>query len=310
MKRTTYVILLLSIIFTACSGEDPIPASKEDNKIVLSFSVNNYTTNITKSTSIGSEDEQKINDLYIFLFPTVATQSLIKYYTTSSSFGGGTWDKAGNKILLDITQAEVGNRNVYIVTNSSAIKTDLDNVTSLTQLQGALQTISQPWSANINTPLLMSGNKTHDFNDNYQLNSISLIRCMAKLQLNIKLSPEHQTTPSATNEYKYKLINFDKNTYVLKPDTKPDNLVSSADWTLWDAAGALTSYSLTNGKVTSLSLTTYLNERTNAGTAIEVSLPYESGGVLPPPEFGNETYKLSLPTAIERNHWYIYDIEI
>ena len=143
-------------------------------------------------------------------------------------------------------------------------------------------------------------------------NSIPLIRAVAKVQLNISLTAKHQEKPlsgEGTTRYKYRLIDFDKNTYVLKQILKTDNLVSSLAWINWN--DAITSYTLDgNGKVTNLTLITYLNERDNAGTSIELSLPYFDGGFLPPPEFGDETYKLQLPAKIERNNWYVYDVEI
>ncbi|NLD24805.1 MAG: hypothetical protein GX670_11345 [Bacteroidales bacterium] len=77
----------------------------------------------------------------------------------------------------------------------------------------------------------------------------------------------------------------------------------------------IANYTLTGDKVTGLTITTYLNERDtynqeNPRTSVELSLPYISDGPLPPPEFGDENYKLPLPTTIERNTWYVYDIEI
>lgn len=132
------------------------------------------------------------------------------------------------------------------------------------------------------------------------------------MQLNIKLSSLHQDFPISSEgitQYKYKLINFDKSTYVQKPTSKINDLTSLSTWASWN--DHITSYTLDNtGKVTRLTLTTYLNESENAQAIIELSLPYVDGGFLPPPEFGDETYKLQLPAKIVRNHWYVYNIEI
>jgi hypothetical protein len=124
----------------------------------------------------------------------------------------------------------------------------------------------------------MSGNKTHDFNTNYQLNNVSLVRALAKVQLNVKLSVQHYSIPVVDGkaQYSYKYIDFDKNTYVFKPSTKTDNLVSSNDWTAWSATGSVSSYTLDQGNVTNLTLTTYINERDNASSAIEIKLPYQA----------------------------------
>lgn len=309
MKKIKYIALLLSLMLIACSsGEESIDDNSD--KIGFTFQINNFVKgSISKATEDpGSTEEQAIEDLYVFLFPTAGTQTLKKYYISNSVFTGGSWNTADNKVLFNLTQTEAGNREVYVVANCSGLKSSLDAVESLTALQSVLQTNSTPWSSSLNTPILMSGNKTHDFTTDKELNSVPLVRALAKVQLNITFGADHQS--NAISQYRYKFIDFDKNTYVLKQTTKTDNLVSSPDWVTWNN-GVVTSYTTNNeGKVVSLKLTTYLNERDNSGTIIEVSLPYVDGGLLPPPEFGDETYKLSLPVKIERNNWYVYDVEI
>lgn len=313
MKIYIYLIGFLSLFLTACSGDDdPVGGSAGNEKIILSFQINSFVKGSLKAaTDNGSAAEQSINDLYVFLFPTSGTQTFKSYYISSASFTGGSWSSTDNKVLLNLTQFEAGNRDVYIVANCSGIKASLDAVSSIAGLQSVLQSSDTPWSATLTTPILMSGNKTHDFNSNYQLSSIPLIRAVAKVQLNISLTAEHRGTllsGEGAAQYKYRLIDFDKNTYVLKPASKTDNLASSHTWVNWN--DVISSYTLDAGKVISLTLTTYLNERDNGGTSIELSLPYFDGGFLPPPEFGDEIYKLQLPVKIERNNWYIYDVEI
>lgn len=315
MKKNIYIIWLLSLIMIACSSDDTIDGDNFDNeRIELSFQTNNFINGSSKSsTNDNTADEQTIEDLYVFLFPTNETQTLLKHYIPSTTFDGGAWDSNEGIISLTRTQSEVGNREVYLVANCSAIQSNLDAVASLDDLQSVLLSTTTPWSPSISTPILMSGNKTHNFIANHKLEDIMLIRTIAKVQLNIKLSLSHQATPVSAEDsiqYKYRFINFDNNTFVLKPTSKIDNSVSSSTWINWNDQA--TSYTLDSlsGKVTNLTLTTYLNERDSAEATIELSLPYTDGGVLPPPEFGNETYKLQLPTKIERNHWYIYDIEI
>lgn len=313
-KYILYIIGLLSLLLIACSSnDDPLGGSSDNEKITLSFQVNSFVKGSLKAvTDNGSAAEQTIDNLYVFLFPTSGTQTFKSYYISSATFTGGSWSNADRKVLLNLTQSEAGSREVYIIANCSSIKTSLDGVSTVTGLQSVLQSNSTPWSTTLTTPILMSGNKAHDFNTNYQLNNVTLIRAIAKVQLNISLTAKHQGKPlseEGTTQYKYRLIDFDKNTYVLKPTSKTDNLVSSLAWINWN--DAITSYTLDgNGKVTNLTLITYLNERDNAGTSIELSLPYFDGGFLPPPEFGDETYKLQLPAKIERNNWYTYDVEI
>lgn len=315
MKMNIYIIGFLSLLLTACSSDDiPVGDNFDTKNITLSFQVNSFVKGSLKSaTDNGSIDEQAIENLYVFLFPTSGTQSFKSYYISSVSFTGGSWSSTDNKVLLNLTQGEAGNRDVYVVANCSGIKTSLDGVSTIAELHAALQSNETPWSAMLTTPILMSGNKTHNFNTNYQLNNVLLIRAVAKVQLNVTLTSVHQGKPlsgeGGSDHYKYKFINFDKDTYVLKPTSKPDNLTSSSAWVSWN--DAITSYTLdSSGKVISLTLTTYLNERDNTGASIELSLPYFDGGFLPPPEFGDETYKLQLPAKIERNNWYVYDVEV
>lgn len=301
--------LFLILFFISCSGERE-PEFAGNKKIGLSFDIESYAQNSTRATHPGTDEERAIMDFYLFLFPTQPSQTLLKYYITPMpSFPGGVW--SGNKISLDRTQTEVGQRNVYLIANCAAIMSELDGVDTVDELLEVLLSTAAPWSTGISTPLLMSGNATHDFMANYQLNHIALIRTVAKVQLNITLTEKHRDTPlfSGEPQYNYRYIDFDKNTYLFKPSVKTDALATSA-WIAWDAAGENAAYSLFLGKVAGLTLTTYLNERDNAGSAIDIRVPYLSGGLLPPPEFGDEVYKLLLPAKIERNHWYIYDVAI
>lgn len=299
----------------ACSGDNDFDENKTShNKVELSFQIKDFDRGTLKSsTGEASSGEEIIENLYVFLFPTTDGQSLRKYDVITSSFEGGVWEDTNNKLLLNITQAEAAKRNVYVIANySPALKTLLDKVNTIEDLKLISLSNEMPWSATLTSPILMSGNTTHDFRSNYQLNSIALVRILAKVQLNIKLSESHQAAPISAEsiaQYRYRLINFEKWTYILKPISKKNNLASMSDWTDW--SDQMTSFTLNSkGKATNLTLTTYLNESDNAETSIELSLPYIDGGFLPPPEFGDETYKLQISTKIERNHWYIYDIEI
>lgn len=299
----------------ACSNDGDIYKYNIDNeKVELSVQIKNYVKGSLKSsTDAGSSEEQVIENLYVFLFPTTSLQNLKTYDISKSNFAGGSWSSAENKVRLDLTQAEAGDRDVCIVANySPSLKTLLDTVTTIDGLRSLLQSNDKPWSPTLTTPMLMSGNTTHNFISNNQLNSVSLVRALSKVQLNIKLSSSHQDFPISAEDiaqYKYKIINFEKNTYIFKPIAPKNELISLSSWSTWN--DQITSYTLDNqGKVTSLTLITYLNESENAETIIEFSIPYIDGGFLPPPEFGDETYKLHMPSKIERNHWYIYDIEI
>lgn len=331
--KLLYITLLSSLLFAACSKENGIEPVLEDRAIELSFRVDDFVRGGLRATDDGSTAEQAVTNLYLFLFDNTGANP-IKYYIDAATFTGGTYNASDKKIILDMTQAEAGARQVYIVANCTDLKTQLDGVTTVAGLQAVFRNTPQPWSANIALPILMSGNETHNFiTQGYQLNSVRLIRAVAKIELNVKLTPGFQVVQNGggdLTEYRYRYVDFDTRTYVEKPmPAKPANLASSSPdaeevWRdteriPWGASlNGLTppdtgaGYTLDDdGKVTGLKLITYLNERDEAaGAVVEIELPRMDDGPLPPPEFGPELYRLPLPEKIERNNWYRYDIEI
>ncbi len=329
--KILYITLVSSLLLAACSKENGIDPVLDDRPIELSFRVDDFIHGGLRATDDGSDAEQAVTNLYLFLFDNTGANP-VKYYIDAATFTGGTYSASDKKITLDMTQAEAGTRQVYIVANCAGLEAQLDGVATVTGLQDVYREIAQPWSTNINTPILMTGNTTHNFiTQGYQLNSLHLTRAVAKIELNVTLTSGFQVVPAIDSgdnlaEYRYRYVDFDTRTYVEKPGTKPDHLASSSEdawpetgnWTPWGAllngstppdTGA--GYILDgDGKVTGLKLITYLNERDEAGAAVEIELPRVDDGPLPPPEFGPELYRLLLPEKIERNNWYRYDIEI
>lgn len=310
MRKANYIFLILfpTLFFAACSSDD-VP-EKANDTIALFYSISNFDMNgaTTRATDVGTVAEQQIDNLYLLMFD-IRGANPIKYYIDNSfAAASGTWTKATGKINLKLTQSEAGNRQVYLVANTStALKTTLDGVATLAGLQSAMESTTTPWSPNLSAPILMSGNSTHNFNTNHILNNVPLVRAFAKVELNVILPTKHQDADHS--HYRYNFIDFDKNTYVLKPTTKTDDLVTS-DWLNWQAASDVSSYKKGNDdKVNSLKVVTYINERDNAGSYINIQLPYNAGP-LPPPEFGDEEFKLPLPDKIERNHWYKFDVTL
>ena len=309
MRKVNYIYLILftALLFVACSSDD-MPEKSSDNKVELSYAISNFDISgvTTRATDVGSAAEQQVDNLYLFLFDMTGANS-ITYYV-DNSFSDGTWNKAGENITLKLTQAEAGERRVYVLANvSAALQTALSGVTTLTQLQAALETTDTPWSPTLVTPILMSGNATHNFVNNRKLSSVPLIRALAKIELNVTLPTKHQDADAS--HYKYNFIDFDKNTYVLKPAAKTDELATSG-WQPWQESSVFSSYTKGgDSKIRSLKVVTYINERDNAGSYIDIQLPYNAGP-LPPPEFGDDTFKLPLPSKIERNHWYKFDVTL
>ncbi|MCE8164377.1 minor fimbrial subunit Mfa4 [Porphyromonas gingivalis] len=330
-KYLLYASLLTSVLLFSCSKNNPNELV-EDRSIEISIRVDDFTKTgeaVRYERNQGSAAERLITNLYLLLFDQSGANPA-KYYITGNTFTGGTWLPDDMKVKLDMTQSEAGERKVYVVANvDNAVKTALDAVANESDLQTVKRTTAMPWSTDIASPFLMSGNKTHDFLANRLLDNVPLVRAIAKVELNISLSEKFQILPTIVNgslsEFKFRYVNFDKETYVVKPTTKPDNLISSAngvwpqitDWTVWGASlnaspapDAGIGYTLdANGKVTALRIITYLNERDSKGAIVEIALPRVDDGTLPPPEFGPELYRLPLPDKILRNNWYKYDIE-
>ena len=332
MRKLLNIALLATLIFVACTSEDISLDKQDDKSIEIFLSVSNYqisnaSSRSTRSIHAGSNEEKEVENLYLFLFDT--NGSVEKYNVTGTSFSGGTWSVEEGKITLNLTQITAAIRDVYIVANyPSSLQGALDGVTTVSELLTVAHNQGTPWSPDLGTPILMTGNVNgHNFISNRQLNNVPLTRAVAKLELNIKLTAERQSTPtieqgvpgsgntSTVHQYGYQFVDFDKNTYAYKQTQKVDDLESFANMVNFTETDDVAKYILTGDVVTGLTLITYLNERdshngVNPRSSVELRLPYNSGGPLPPPEFGDEIYKLQLPTIIERNTWYVYDIEI
>lgn len=314
LKNIAYIhILLLSGLFLfSCSSNNDIP---EGDAVQISFLVDNFLKQDvnrggTRATDAGTPEEQQIENVFVFLFDENGANP-IKYFITATPSEGGSLVVAQKKITVNKRPAEVGKRVVHIVANCADLQAALNGVNTVADLNAVKRTTAQPWSPNITTPLLMYGSAAvHDFEANNVLNSVPLTRAVAKLELNITLTPERQCKPlvGGVAQYRYQLINFDKQTYIVKPTPKPADTVGFTNWKDWTATGDFESYTLTGNKVTSLKLVTYLNEADAEGAALKMIIPF--GGMLPPPQFGEDIYSLDLPATINRNHWYKYDIEI
>ncbi len=322
-----YLTIGLSLLLGACSKKSVEQPEGSDAPIAISVRVNDFTRNLSTravDTDPGSASEQKIDNLYLLLFEKDGTNP--KHYDVSgATFSGGTWSVAEQKITLQLTQRQAGERKVYIIANvDNALKSKLNAVTSITDLTNTVyREIATPWSPDIKSPILMSGNKEHNFKTNYQLKFVELTRAVAKVELTIKLTPKFYAMD--VNAIRYRLVDWDKRAYAVKPNTKPDNLTSSAStlfpnligWSQWSNTLNATptpdfgfGYREMGGNLIELKLITYINERDSKGAKIELALYPEDAGMLPPPEFGPEIYVLPFPDKIERNHWYKYDIEI
>lgn len=325
MRKYISILLFgMALVVASCSKDTGVEKGPDKN-VEIAFSVPEYTlqkisSRSTRATTPATDAEKEVKNLYVFLFSTTGGTTL-KYYV-DAAFTGGTWDSAGAKVTINQLQSVVGNRNVYVVANCADIKGKLDLVNSLTDLQNVLLETAQPWTPQITTPILMVGNQTWDFSADYQLKTIPLTRAVAKIEVNVTITTKtSQSTPTIGGiaQYKYKYVGFDKNTYVLKPATKTTAAVTS-DWMNFSATATqdantqkwTTGYVITDGKVTGLKLFTYINERDDVGSRIDLSLPfYDESGFLPPPEFGDgDQFRLELPQKVVRNTLYSYDLEL
>lgn len=342
MKKYTHILLisLLSLLVASCSSNDIPDDGKIDDKnsIEIRFNSDNFSVVHTstrsaqlRATDDGSAEERKIENINLFLFDETDASKSVSYYFDSNGFEGVTWtyqDGKGN-ITLSMKQEVAGTRLVYIVANYGSAIT----ASSVAQLETIKKENDSPWSPTLATPIIMEGSQTHDFITNRVLGgttatNIKLTRALAKIELNIDLEKSFQSPVSnvdgKTSAYQYRFVNFDKETYVLKPTSKDevdlktshDNLATTwFNWTYDDITVD------NNGVATNLKLSTYLNERfkpgDNAsiedklkGAYIEIRMIYNDGGLLPPPEFAPETYTFPTFGKVERNYKYVFDTSI
>lgn len=316
MNKLLYILLFASIILSSCSPEEiPDNEPKGDKQIELNLSVKSFEgESLTRAGFDATAEENQIDNLYLFI---QSGTTLHKYYIDGATFTGGSWVKAENKIMLALTQAEAGTSDVYVLANVQATtKTALDAVTTIAELQTLSVTTVNPWSDNIKTPLIMSGSvSNHNFISSPTLNAVPLYRAVAKVEVEVTLSEQYQSTPTVTNpytnevidQYKYSLLNFNQNTYLLNSGT--ESLTGTTGWTT--IGDNISSHSTSNDdKVNKLTFTTYLNERASGDpTTINVLLPFWDNG-MPPPQFIDDGYPIKLPTIIERNHYYKVNVQM
>ena len=311
MNKLLYIFLFASLYFVACSSEDvPENPQNNDKQIELILNVKNFVgENKTKAGFDATAAEEQIDNINLFI---ESGSTWHKYYIASTTFAGGIWEKANDKILLSLTPASVGTANVYVVANAG---NTLGGINSAVDLKAYAINNASPWSDNITTPLIMSGSVlNHNFTTTPTLNAVPLTRAVAKVEVEVTLSQQYQSTPTVTNpydasdvrdQYKYEFKNFDTNTYLFKPTSKTNSLADKT-WTVFDAnfGDKLSAYELSSGKVTTLKFITYINERdTGAETTINVALPFWDNGA-PPPSFEGEELPIKLPVEIKRNHYY------
>lgn len=294
--RTITSIILLGCLFFSCA-QDEIPTNPNDTRVEILLSVSHYTKSgaaMDGKIDQGTPEERKIRNIYLFLFSD--TKPLQTYFISGSIFKGGTWSESDEKIGLDLTPEMVGKRMVYMVANCDAVKERLAAVKTPADLEKIMVASATPWSPQLATPLLMVGSYEHDFSLQYQLKHIALERAVAKLKIAVTLPAAQLPVEGA---YKYRFVNFNPNTTLLREEGEPANLTYSEWFSVTPENGIF-------------SIETYLNENKAVGdenrTRVEILLPEETGGLLPPPEFGDEIYRLLLPEQVERNTLYQYAI--
>lgn len=317
-----------TLLFVACDNEDF--SNLADDEIAISYALQNYVTveglsssghNIASMRNITAKeaDENRIDNVYILLFG----KDVKRYYTSTTSFNEGEWNKKKNHVKIKLSQGKAGVRDVYIIANLSAdLKESLDAVSDVADLKAVFETKGSPWSGtsdsdNLQYPILMSGMKNHNFigDDNRVLEDLPLVRAFAKVELKVSLPAKHRSANES--DYKYSFVDFDKRCYVVEKKDKQRDVVTSGNpvdgkWINFTASGAdkVSSYKKEGGEITELTIVTYINETTNAKSYIELKVPYTDSGNQPPPEFGPATFILPRQGVIKRNYFYKYDVAL
>lgn len=311
MKKYLKIVSLLfvAIVAYSCGNEVDTPSSNniEINLSSTAMRVVDMSMNVTpvRATAAAAtpEQEQQIDNVYVFMFSTTAP--VIKFYTeslTQVTYNGvtGTWtkndDKKSGKVVLQVSPAVAGARKVYVVANCADIKSDLDAVTTEAGLKEKLRTLATPWTAE--TPLLMEGSadKTFTLTDT-KLETVELTRAVAKVSINVSMGDDLHKG-GAAEQYTYQYFKFGTKTYVCANPTQQAN---TADM---PSAAVIPDFTTTY----TANFAFYLNEY--AATVadkpyVELKMPLINGS-MPPPEFKPDTYTIKMPATVERNTHYVY----
>lgn len=313
------LVITSLLILVGCDSKYPFT---EDDEIEIAFTVANnvvetMTSNATTRATVSPTDTEKsIADLYLLLFPQ--TGGVIRQYVetktvSTSEYSLITGSEMGVK-LLSVKQNQANSSDVFVIANCAQIKSQLDAVASKDDLNAVLQTISQPEDMKADY-LLMIGQTSvaHNFIENNQLKSIPLYRTMARVDVEMTLATEYQS--SLASDYGYRCLKFGAELWLTThADAQTaDKVVStlSTPQVKWNTV-------TTGGTpINKISFSTYLNEYNNTGNAtapcasIEVKLPFNpTSGSLPPPEFGGDIYRFNLPIEVKRNTVYRYTLEV
>lgn len=298
MNKILYIFLFASLFFVACSSEDvPNNLKKNDKQIELRLNLKDFVGETkTKAGFDATGPEKQIDNLNLFI---QAGTTWHKFYIDAATFAGGTWEKANDKILLALTGEEVGQADVYVVANANL---NISDINSLNDLKNAMVTNDAPWT-DIATPLIMSGSASQNFATNPILNAVSLTRAVAKAEVTVTLTQQYQS--ENIDEYAYRLLNFNKNTYLFG-DASPKTEDLEGTGAVWQDIDNIVKFVKSGNTITGFTFTAYINERatdTENQTTIELALPFWDDGA-PPPQFLDESLPIQFPTTIERNHYY------
>lgn len=312
-KNISYIftLLLIGLLISSCSKDQVEQHQAKDKNIALRLMVQNYKGTELRSGFHSDALESQITNLYIIIFADqVYTYDITE--TTVTGHNGGTWNKEDGEILLGLTQDLVGEDcDVYVFANvdDAEIKDELEGVNNPDGLESIFIGNDNPWSNNFSTSLLMSGyKKNHNFITDPVLDKIEMERAVAKLQIEVELTEQYQSTTD--DDYKYRLRNFDKNSYLIQQEGKTNDLISQ---TAFADIGGIIEFVKEGTVVTGLKLTTYLNERdiaANDNIALDLILPFWDEGAPPPSFTDDDIYSIVIDKEIKRNHFYTYKVKM
>lgn len=351
MKYNSIILLLLALVLllvqcTKDSAINPNPEQIPDNAVGITLQLDDMkpiqvmgtrSAVNTRATEAGVGDENKIDNVYIYLFSVDGTSLLdgapFKFYAADNA-DRSKWVDA-NTVIIRKTTIEAAQRLVYVVANIDESLTDfvaaLSSATSVSALKNVLKNVP----ISVPTPFLMEGHTdvAHSFTTNRRA-TVALRRAIAKVEFTIHLNQLPQL--SAANANAYKLMQFGNRTWVLENAIPQDAgyMTSSVDWI--PVGSTLTFYAYINEYA-------YTLGANNIATLpyILLNLPYNrveqvsnkdglpppemdpnnpsaTGNIvlLPPPEFDPEWarqhnyYRIYLPLEIKRNHIYRYDMTV
>lgn len=200
LLRITYILIAISLFSCTKDSEDGNPGTVDPKaQIRLQLPIGDE---VTRATETGSNEENLLKNLYLFIFDSSGNKELgvyldIPYTGSSTDVDMSLWNT--EKVITILNSAILSNldmpRNIHIVSNVAQSK--LTSITNETELKNAL---TDPISGEIaapgdSSPLLMHSVCTGHVYSSGVRATVSLVRNVSKVRLTVNTTDNQGTNP-------------------------------------------------------------------------------------------------------------------